>query len=400
MKDKRMDSTGNELFCGEYERKDGRYAYHYRTRTGEWKWIYASRLSMLRNEESKLMYLEHLNISREIRDITLDDQYSIWINSKLNIRATTRSSYEYLYESYIKNSLGKERIDEITTFDIKSHYMSMKVNERVSAELISHVQNVLYQVFQSAVERNVILRNPAEKACREIVRNHSKHKSLRKGLSLRQAEALLNFLKKSEKNKRWYPVVCILIYTGLRISELAGLRWVDIDMDKELLSVDHSLILSTRGEGKGEAHIYPPKSAAGNRKIPINEKVSEALFMEKEYQNFAGIKCRDTIDGYTDFVFLNRFGGVISQATVNRAIRRIQFEFSKEKICDEKGDVVILPYITTHSLRHSFANILFEKGMSVKSVQYLMGHDDVSTTMDIYTAGNVEAILQEYREKV
>ena len=264
MKEKRFDSRGTELFCGEYERTDGRYSYHYRNRQGEWKWIYAMRLSDLRNEEVKIMYLHQLDITKQIRNISFNDQYALWIASKQNIRSSTRAGYELLYDRFIKNSIGKELIDEITTFDIKSHYMSLHINERVSVETISRVQNVMYQVFQSAVERGLIFRNPAERACKDLVRNHSKHKSIRNGLSTEQAESFLCFLENSPKNRRWYPVVYTLIYTGLRISELAGLRWDDVDFKRKLITVDHAMIRCVSKLNGEEYHIFQPKTHAGN----------------------------------------------------------------------------------------------------------------------------------------
>ena len=72
MTDKRKDSQGNTLFCGEYEKSDGRYAFRYRTREGKVKWLYAQRLSRLRVMEARVMYHEYLNISEKIRDLRME----------------------------------------------------------------------------------------------------------------------------------------------------------------------------------------------------------------------------------------------------------------------------------------------------------------------------------------
>lgn len=400
MKKKRLDSRGNELFCGEYERTDGRYGYHYRNRQGDWKWIYAVRLSDLRNEEVKIMYLQQLDITKKIKNITFDDQYELWIASKQNIRSSTRAGYELLYDRFIKNSVGKKLIDEITTFDIKSHYMSLHISERVSVETISRVQNVMYQVFQSAVERGLIIRNPAERACKDLVRKHSKHKSIRNGLSTEQAESFLEFLRNSPKNRRWYPVIYTLVYTGLRISELAGLRWEDVDFERKLITIDHALIRCVNKGNKEEYHVFQPKTQAGNRQIPFSDGLAEALQMEKSHQEEMSIKCLSSVDGYTNFIFLNRFGHHLNQAIVNRAIHRLQFEYSHNLFSNDKDNSVILPTISTHSLRHTYANILCEKGFNIKSIQYLMGHDDISTTLDIYTKQSLENIVAEYKDRM
>ncbi len=400
MTDKRRDSQGNELFCGEYEKSDGRYAFRYRTRDGKVKWLYAQRLSKLRVMEARVMYHEYLNISEKIRDLTLNDQFELWISGKLQLRESTKASYRFLYDTYIRYSLGKELLDDISTFRIKSHYTSLVVDRRISVETVSHIQNVLYQVFQSGVEREVICYNPATNACKEFKRSHSKHVSKRPGLYKYQAVALLDFLKRDRGYGRWYPLIYLFIYTGLRLSEMAGLRWSDVDFDKKVVDVNHTVIYCTRGYGNASFHVFPPKTTSGYRNIPIGMGAIEALDMEKEYQNKSGVSCTKTIDGYNGFIFSNRFGGIITQSSVNRALERIVLAFNNHCFKDTKGEDIIIPKITSHSLRHTFANILCEENVNVKVVQTLMGHSDIETTMNIYTKVHGDFLMREYMEKV
>ena len=85
---------------------------------------------------------------------------------------------------------------------------------------------------------------------------------------------------------------------------------------------------------------------------------------------------------------------------MNRAIHRLQFDYSDNLSTNNNDHLVILPSISTHSLRHTFANILCEKGFNTKSIQYLMGHDDISTTLDIYTKQTLENIIAEYKDRM
>lgn len=395
---KRIDSKGRELFYGEYERKDGRYEYRYRRLDGTRACIYAHRLSQLRHEEAKIHLLEHINISGQISEISLNNQFDIWIASKQNIRKNTKSSYEYIYDAYVRNSLGNQLIDQINTYDIKCHYMSMKVNRRLSTETLAHVQNVLYQVFQSAVERKIIFSNPAEGACREFTRTHSKHTSLRKGLSQTQAEAFLSFVEKSDAYYRWFPLFYMFIYTGLRLSEMAGLRWCDIDFNQRLITVDHALIWVKEKNEKEIPQIGKPKTESGYRKIPLSPKMEQVLKLEKKNQQERKIRCDVVVDGYTDFIFLNKDGGVITQASVNRALKRVIFEYNKDVYTSTNG--LILPHITSHSLRHTFANILCENNVNIKVIQMLMGQADIETTMNIYTQVSGQVAYEEYQKKV
>ena len=396
----RMDCNGQALFRGEYLRKDGRYEYRYVNRYGKTKWIYANRLSELRGEEAKILFLEHLEVKKMFVDKTLDNQFEIWKMSKVNLKEQTREGYEYLYNAYIRGKLGKRYLDEITTFDIKCHYSALVVDKRVSCETIGKVQNVLFQIFRSAKEAGFILSNPAEQAARDFERDHSKHSSNRKGIFKEEADLLLDFVKKSEAYNHWYPLIYFFINTGMRISEMAGLRWQDINYKNRELSVDHAIIYCNRTHNKkARLKAAPPKTAAGYRKIPLKKKAFTLLEQEKEYQSSENIVCKSVVDGYTDFVFLTREGTPITQAPINRALERIVQAFNDSDIHNKQGKIVILPKLTTHSFRHTFANILCEENVNLKVMQMLLGQSDISTTLDIYTRVNEEFVRREFSSK-
>ncbi|ETP71094.1 site-specific recombinase XerD [Lachnospiraceae bacterium JC7] len=395
---KRLDSKGNELYCGEYERKDGNYMYRYRTREGEVKYIYNDNLSELRIEESKAMLIEQINISKKIKGMILNDQYELWISSKFTLRDSTKEQYKFLYDAYIRNSLGKMRIEDITTYEIKCRYEKLHYVERKSVETISQIQNVLFQVMQSALECDIISRNPADRACKHLVRSHSKYTSTRKSLNKIQTRKLLLFLKENDQYKRWYPLIYTFIYTGLRISEMAAVQWDDIDYDNKTISIQKTIKYIN---GKDQRYkIYPPKTSSGKRILPLTVKMIEALELEKYHQNSEHIKCNVTVEGFKNFVFLTRKGTPISQETVNRALKRIVFEYNKQECFTETAKKIILPDITSHVLRHTFARILCESNINIKVAQKLLGHSDIETTMNIYTDVSEEFQMKEFFDKV
>ena len=106
--------------------------------------------------------------------------------------------------------------------------------------------------------------------------------------------------------------------------------------------------------------------------------------MEKAYQEFNQIKCRMTVDGFTDFIFINRFGDCQHQGTLNKALRRIIRDCNDEQLSKSKNPV-LLPRFSCHSLRHTFTTRLFENGVNIKVIQEILGHADFDTTMNIYT---------------
>ena len=128
------------------------------------------------------------------------------------------------------------------------------------------------------------------------------------------------------------------------------------------------------------------KPKAGIREIPMTEGVKQAFLMEKEFQEECGMKSVSHIEGYSDFVFVNRNGEVQHQGTLNKALQRIMRDCNSE-VLEKKGvdsDPVLLPKFSCHVLRHTFATRMCESGLNVKVVQSVLGHADVTTTLDIY----------------
>ncbi|MCR5835638.1 MAG: site-specific integrase [Lachnospiraceae bacterium] len=400
MKKARTDSKGNILYVGEYERKDGRYVFQYMDLCGETKWIYATRLFELRHEEAKIKYVQSVKLLKNMREITLNDQFEIWFAGKMNLRENTKQNYKFAYDAYLRNNLGKMPIDEITTFDIKCRYERMIGCERKAVITAAHVQNILFQVMQSAVESGIIMTNPANNALKSFKRKHSKHTSTRRGLFSEEINLFNKYLKNSSEFKRWYPLIFVMNQTGMRLGEITGLEWENVHFEEKRIVINQTLNYIVHGENGAKYVIANPKTPSSVRTIPMTAKVIEALLMEKEYQKKNRITCKSMVDGHNNFVFLNRFGMVYNQASVNRALKRIQWSFNEAGIKNKDGKDVILPSFTSHDLRHTFANVLCEKHVNVKVVQALMGQSDIETTMNIYTKVEEHFLREEYFKKM
>ena len=132
-------------------------------------------------------------------------------------------------------------------------------------------------------------------------------------------------------------------------------------------------------------NVNTPKTEAGNRQVPMLDFVKEAFVMEKERQELLGVHCEATIDGYTDFIFLNRFGQPQHQSTLNKAIRRIIRDCNDEQFLKTENPEVLLPHFSCHSLRHTFTTRMCEAGVNIKVIQDTLGHKDITTTLNIYT---------------
>lgn len=118
--------------------------------------------------------------------------------------------------------------------------------------------------------------------------------------------------------------------------------------------------------------------------------------MERRYQDFNDLKCKVTVDGYTDFIFINRFGSVQHQGTLNKALRRIIRDCNEAQLGRGMKEPVLLPKFSCHSLRHTFTTRLVEEGVNIKVVQDVLGHKDVATTLNIYTDVTKELKKKEF----
>lgn len=166
-----------------------------------------------------------------------------------------------------------------------------------------------------------------------------------------------------------------------------------IDVNHTLVYYDHR----TEGSKRGcYFNINTTKTPAGKRQVPMLDFVKEAFLMEKERQELLDIHCEAVVDGYTDFIFLNRFGQPQHQATLNKAIRRIIRDCNDEQLLKDENAKILLPHFSCHSLRHTFTTRMCEAGVNVKVIQDTLGHKDISTTLNIYTDVTKELRRSEF----
>ena len=102
------------------------------------------------------------------------------------------------------------------------------------------------------------------------------------------------------------------------------------------------------------------------------------------------------VEGYTNFIFINRFGEAQHQGTINKAIKRIIRDCNDDAMLQAKQDSVYLPNFSCHTLRHTFATRMCEAGFNMKVVQDVLGHSDISTTLNIYTDATADLKKKEF----
>ena len=265
---------------------------------------------------------------------------------------------------------------------------------------IRNIHTVLHQILDMAVDDDYLRNNPSNNVLKELKQSHCFQTEKRRALTRPEQELLLSYLKNTPSASLWYPIFAVLIGTGLRVGEATGLRWCDIDLEEGIIDVNHTLVYydhRTEGSKRGcYFNINTTKTPAGKRQVPMLDFVKEAFLMEKERQELLDIHCEAVVDGYTDFIFLNRFGQPQHQATLNKAIRRIIRDCNDEQLLKDENAKILLPHFSCHSLRHTFTTRMCEAGVNVKVIQDTLGHKDISTTLNIYTDVTKELRRSEF----
>ena len=395
---RRLDKNRVTLKKGECYRSDGRYSFRWCTRDGKRHYIYAKTLDELRRKEMELTVDQFDGIRTDKQHTTVNDVFELWCELKRGLKDNTFQNYKYMYNSFVRNGFGKLRVSNVKKSDVKKFYNTLADEKILQISTIDTVHNILHQVFALAVDDNYIRQNPTDEMLKELKKSHGFQVTKRKALTVPEQELFIQFLKTNAKYKHWYPVFATMLGTGMRVGEITGLRWCDLDFKENLIHVNHTLVYYNKGDNNGCSFaINSTKTPASFRTIPMLASVKEAFLMEKAYQEEVGLSCSAKVDGYTNFIFINRFGNTQHQGTLNKAIRRIIRDCNDAVLLKATDDnPVLLPPFSCHSLRHTFTTRLCEEGVNVKVIQDVLGHSDFKTTMDIYADVTKDLKQQEF----
>lgn len=383
--ERRKDNKNRVLKEGEYQRSNGTFEYKWRDKRGKRHSIYAKTLDELREKEIDVLRDALDGIRADKNDLTINDLYFRWVQLKKGLKANTFQNYKYMYAQFVEPDFGEMHIVDLKRSDVRAFYNHLADAQHVKANTIDNIHTVLHQVLELGVEDDYLRYNPSDNALKELKRAHNNDSEKRKALTVPEADLFEDFLAQEGQYHRWYPIFIVMLWTGMRVGEITGLRWCDIDLEEETISVNHTLVYFDKGgsERCGFA-VNTPKTKAGERTIPMLPKVKEAFLMEKAYQEEVGLECNAVVDGYTDFIFINRFGGVQHQGTLNKALRRIIRDCNYEVLDKEEDNPILLPKFSNHTLRHTFTTRMCESGVNIKAMQDILGHADAETTLQIY----------------
>ena len=287
----------------------------------------------------------------------LKDYLEDWIENvhKDNIRISTYVKYKKLIK-YIVADLGEVRLQKLTPEQVQRFY-AKKRKDGLSSKTVHEIHGVLHLALKHAVRWNYVSRNVCDllDSPRVVSREGTP-------LTLEQAKKLLEGIR----GHRLEAVLMMAVITGMRKGEIIALRWSDIDLDRHILRVLHTVDYIP-GYGYVENE---PKTQAGKRTIDLPEFFIDMLKHHRAKQVERRLKVGEVWEN-RDLVFPDLTGGYLNPIHVLRMFK---------KILERAG----LPDMPFHDLRHSAATILISMGINPKVIQELLGHSDISITLGLY----------------
>ncbi len=396
MAEKRKDNKGRNLQKGEGQRKDGRYYFQYKDIFGKNKVVYSWKLADLREKEKQIIKDTEDGIDNVSSKISLNELFDLYISlkNKEKFRDTTKDNYIAMWDLHIRNTeLGVAKICNIKPSHIKKFYAELK-EKGLSNSTIKLFHSMLLPSFELAVNDDMIRKNPAKK-CLDEYKGGAKEK---KALTVSEQETLLQFVKESNVYNSYEPMLRYMLGTGCRIGEVIGITWNDIDMKNKEININHQIIYKRNAEGKTAFSISETKTEAGNRKIPMTSEVYNALCMQRKYLLYMGIPRDYNVNGYSRFVFVTKSGKPIAPNGFNNMLKNLVNAYNKRETImaeSEKREPILLPHISAHTFRHTACTRMAEAGVQPKTLQYILGHSDMSITMNVYTHAQYDNVKKE-----
>lgn len=386
---KRRDSRNRILRDRESQCKDGRYRFTYmdngkRVDVYSWKLETTDKLPAGKRECVALRVLEEEIKKKELIgegkkvNMTVVELVERYIKQKKGVRQSTQTGYKTVVNILKKEEFGSRQIADIRVSDAKLWLISMQENGRGYSS-IHTIRGVVRPAFQMAVEDDILAKNPFGFELATVVVNDS---VTREAITRKQERQFLEFIKNDVHFCRYYEAIFILFKTGMRISEFCGLTVSDIDMKARTINIDHQL----QRTANMKYIIEDTKSTSGTRVLPMSDEVYDCfkVILSKRKPP----KREPMVDGKAGFLYLDKNGKPKVALHWEK-----YFQHSVEKY--NKTYRIQMPKITPHVCRHTYCSNMARSGMNPKTLQYLMGHADISVTLNTYTHLGFDDAKQE-----
>lgn len=315
---------------------------------------------------SSIQYQKGNKLFIENNGIPLNELMRANLKRKFDMNLLGETQFSRVTKSIEKleqNELFHRKIEDLTSDEIQNYLNSLK--ENYSNSYIKKIYEQISQAFTFAINRGYITRNPLM----DVIKPKSMKKDkVVRAMEIAEQQRFTEYLEnKSIKEEPYKNVYLIQMFMGLRVGEALALRYGDIDLKRNIIRVNKTL---TKDRYEHVIMGDSTKTYAGIREVPIPEFIRDSIIEQM-------IIAENNPDKQ---LFISRNGKLIDGKNVNRQLKKSLAELGIEGI-------------TTHSLRHTYGTRCVEAGMRAVALQRLMGHTDVSITLNTYTS-----VFNKYKE--
>ncbi len=396
MSEKRKDNKGRVLRTGESQRKDGRYLYKY-LENGEEKFVYSWKLVStdripsgkrddlsLREKEEVINNNQRNGLQTKPKKTTIDQLFRQHMEIK-KYANSTRTNYEYMWERFVKKSdIAKVDVTGIRKSDVLRFYKKLS-DAGLADGTIRTIHKMVYPSLQLAVDDEIIGKNPAYGCCD----GYNTQKYEKTALTETQQESFISEIPLLSKRRKYVLLFRVMLGTTMRIGEIMGLTWDDVDMDERTVNIDHE-VLYRKVNGVMKFYAEKTKTKNGERILPMTDDVHECfveLFSNKHLHPSTIV-----VDGYTNFVFTSRAGKPLYPANINKGIALLVNKYNA------KYPAAPLPNITNHIFRHTGCTRMAENEVEMGALQYFMGHGDIKMIRKVYDHVNIDRVRKQLKK--
>ncbi|MBR1907672.1 integrase DNA-binding domain-containing protein, partial [bacterium] len=327
---KKTDNKGHVLKKGERQRKDNVYEFRI-YRGGKSYSVFAMTLTELRLKKEKLLKQLESGIDIDKQKLLFDYYANEYLKAKsLTLEKSTFSTMRFMYDKYIKSELGFLKIAEIKRSTIKKYYLGMLTEKKLAISTISRLDSIITPIFESALNDDIISKNPARGVCGEIKKEtHAKTKEI-DVLTPEELNSFMDFILNNPiYNNTIKNLLVVLSCTGMRVGEVTALTWDNIDFKSCKISVCKSIAYIRDEDGHAKQLIKEPKTLAGIRNIPMLKAVKKAFLSEREHQLAEGVK-QPVLDDVTNFCFLSNRNTPYTRDAINAQIKKMLKDYNAQ----------------------------------------------------------------------
>lgn len=346
-----MGRKGESIFKRNDGRFEGRYIKEYKDGKAIYGYVYAKTYNECKKKKNMYLIATKDEKTTAIKSSkTLNILVSQWLESKGKIKSSSYKRYYDLINQHIKNDIGKTKISSLNS-KIVNKYINNKLqngrldkNGGLSQNTVYDICSILKQVFR---ENNISIK--MIKVTKKI--------GVGKSLYTEEKEDLIE--KLNAINSEISLGILLSLLLGIRESEVCGIRWCDIDLKNKIIQINHivSRVKSFNTKYKTKLVLSTPKTENSKRVLPIPDKLyDKLLFFESKHNS--------------DYFLLTGKSTFMDPRTFYNKYKKIL-------------DIINLDY-TFHDLRHTFATNCIDIGIDYKSLMELLGHSNITTTMNIY----------------